>query len=109
MLESFKGVEIGTRLKLRDDLVGEWTYDHVICTQDMARHRGEIVFVTEFISGNFNPLYNGNVYVGASPDIDTTLKRNGWKWIWTPRMFECIVEGKIQDVSLLDMLKEECV
>lgn len=107
VLDSFDGVEIGTRLKVRDDLVEEQSYDHVVCTQEMASHRGETVFVTGIISEHSTQKYIGNVHVGTSPDI--TLKRGNWRWVWSPGMFECIVDGQVEVVSLLDILKEECV
>ena len=105
MLDSFDGVKIGTRLKLRDDLKEGEVYNNVICTPDMTTHRGEIVVVTEYYFGS-NPYYSCCIHVGTSEDANTTFQHpdRDWKWVWSPQMFDCIVDGEIQDVSLFDML-----
>lgn len=104
MLENFDRVRIGTRLKLRDDLEDGCDYNNVICTPSMVTHNGEIVVVTEFCS---YPGYSTDcVHVGTSEDVNTTFRHRTevWKWVWSPPMFDCIVDGEIQDVSLFDML-----
>lgn len=110
MLKSFDGVRIGTRLKLRDDLRGETTYDNVVCTYIMATYRGAIVTVTDFCHDDSYPHYDGCVHIGSSVDINTTFKymdiNNVWLWKWSPSMFECIVDNEVQPVCLIDLLSE---
>lgn len=107
MLKNFDGVTIGTKLKLRDDLNDEWHYNNVMCTPDMIRHRGEIVVATEYYCGS-NPYYANCIHVGTSEDVDTTFCHpdGTWKWVWSPSMFECIVDNEVQPVSLIDLLSE---
>lgn len=106
MLDNFDRVTIGTKLKLRDDLNYDGDYNNVICTPDMVKHRGEIVVVTEFCDLS-SPYYANCIHVGTSEDADTTFcHSNGWKWVWSPSMFECIVDNEVQPVSLIDLLSE---
>ena len=105
MLHNFDRVTIGTKLKLRDDLNDGQAYNNVICTPDMVKHRGEIVVVTKFCNIP-HPYYTNCIHVGTSEDADTTFCNpdKAWKWVWSPSMFDYIVDGEIQDVSLFDML-----
>ena len=106
MLKNFDGVTIGTKLKLRDDLNDERRYNNIPCMLDMAKHRGEIVVVTEFCNLS-EPFYADCIHVGTSEDADTTFCHpDGWKWAWSPSMFECIVDNEVQPVSLIDLLSE---
>ena len=92
MLDSFDNIKIGTRLLVRNDLLHHEDYEDYFVTDDMYDMRGQVVTVTGIDSDCIHV------------ECKSTVKDSDYGW--TPEMFECIVDD---DVSLLDMLKEECV
>lgn len=99
MLVNFEGVEVGTRLKVREDL-GEDAYYGAVDTHRIMRElRGEIVTVTKKIASAL-------VLVGTSENPDSTITResDGWKFRWSPQMFEFIVKEDECDIDLIDIL-----
>lgn len=88
---NFDGVEIGTRLKVIDNLCagdefGVVNLNHYNANSTMAEKRGTIVTVRSFTEGAYREVL----------EIEEDC------WYWRPGMFESIVE----DVSLIDLLTE---
>ena len=84
MLDNFDNVVSGTKLLVRSDLYSRRMYGCYCVVDDMASLAGTIVTVDRKDSSN-------------------TLKIEGMYWIWTPSMFECIIQPK---TGLLSLLKE---
>lgn len=101
VLHDFSGIEVGTKLRVRSDLNAHTFYAGVSANDVMARHRGEVVTVTSLKTRSDCPT----VYVGTSEDMESTfgMSDGSIKWIWTPQMFECVVEPPLR-VSLSDLL-----
>lgn len=104
MLYSFEGVTVGTRLKIRDDLDTHLRYDNINVSNEMVELSGQIVCVT-----STDTRHPGTVYVGTSNLLESSFSDGSnyppWSyWVWSPSMFDYIVDSEIQDVSLFDML-----
>ena len=99
MLENFENVEVGTRLKVREDLGDDTYYGSIDTHRIMREFRGEIVTVTEKLDDEL-------VHVGTSENPDSTIIRevDGWKFNWSPQMFEFIVNGNESNIDLMDIL-----
>lgn len=104
MLYNFEGVTVGTWLKIRDDLNIHFEYDNINVNDEMVELSGQIVCVT-----STDTRCPDTVHVGTSNLLESSFGDGNddpiWSyWVWTPSMFDYIVDGEIQDISLFDML-----